>query len=498
MLLTTSASLDLFILLFALFFILHKYISRSHEYWSKRGVDTPKPLPIFGHFLKVALFKTTLAEWLKDYYDAAKGKYFGLYVFDEPFLVIKDPEIIKYITTKDFNYFMDRNIAAPSHDVLQRHILFLQKSPGWKSIRIKLTPAFTSGRLKAMFHLIDSCGQELENWISHNLGILEAKEVVAKYATNVIAKCAFGIDSECFLHEKPAFREVGRKFFDFRWRNALSQTLYFLKPSWIDKIKLDFIDKQCLEYFSKVFIETLNTRPDEEQYNDFIDILKELRKNNEFASDGSDDSKLAGIAIQIFMAGFETTSTTISFTLYEFCMNTKIQDKARNEIKTVLEKYGGKVTYEAVRDCVYLEMCMNETLRKYPVLPFLDRRCNADYKVPGTDLIIEKGTAVFIPMYGLQMDEKYFPEPFKYKPERFLNKIESTNGVTYLPFGVGPRICIGERFGRLSTKLALIYVLKKFEIEACDSSPDPVKFEPKCFLFASTVGLPLKFKLLQS
>lgn len=87
---------------------------------------------------------------------------------------------------------MDRNIAAPSHDVLQRHILFLQKSPGWKSIRIKLTPAFTSGRLKAMFHLIDSCGQELENWISHNLGILEAKEVVAKYATNVIAKCAFG------------------------------------------------------------------------------------------------------------------------------------------------------------------------------------------------------------------------------------------------------------------------------------------------------------------
>lgn len=83
-----------------------------------------------------------------------------------------------------------------------------------------------------------------------------------------------------------------------------------------------------------------------------------------------------------------------------------------------------------------------ESLRKYPPLPFLDRRCDMDYKVPGTDLIIEKGTAVYIPVISIQTDEAYFTDSNKYDPDRFENNV-NTGGLIHFPFGYGPRSCIG-------------------------------------------------------
>lgn len=83
----------------------------------------------------------------------------------------------------------------------------------------------------------------------------------------------------------------------------------------------------------------------------------------------------------------------------------------------------------------------------YPTLPFLDRRCNENYKLPGTDLVLEKGTAVMIPMWGLHFDPKYFPDPLKFDPERFSEDNEKNiTPFTYFPFGEGPRSCIGNLF----------------------------------------------------
>lgn len=84
-----------------------------------------------------------------------------------------------------------------------------------------------------------------------------------------------------------------------------------------------------------------------------------------------------------------------------------------------------------------------ETLRKYPVLPFLNRQCDSDYKVPGTNLLIEKGIPLYIPLAGFHYDDKYFPDPEKYVPERFAQNVNADK-LIYFPFGAGPRMCIGE------------------------------------------------------
>lgn len=132
-----------------------------------------------------------------------------------------------------------------------------------------------------------------------------------------------------------------------------------------------------------------------------------------------------------------------------------------------------------------------ETLRKYAILPLLNRTCVKDYKIPGTDKIIEKGVEVFLPIMGLQTDEKYYEEPEKFKPERFTQ--ESSIKRPYYPFGDGPRNCIGMRLGKMQTKVGIVLMLQKFKYELDDQlKKNEMKFDPKSFLLSPLGGLRLK------
>ena len=95
----------------------------------------------------------------------------------------------------------------------------------------------------------------------------------------------------------------------------------------------------------------------------------------------------------------------------------------------------------------YLDMVISETLRMYPILPYLDRNTENDYQLPGTKLVVKANTPVVIPMHAIQMDPQYFSNPNKFDPERF--SPENKNSIkpnTYFPFGDGPRICIGNYY----------------------------------------------------
>ncbi|CAH1113022.1 unnamed protein product [Psylliodes chrysocephalus] len=497
MLITSSIFIDFFILLVTAVYVLHIYISNKYKYWKKRGVYFPKPKPFVGNFLDVILLKKHSSEWIKDLYDQIDKDFFGVYVFDDAYFVAKDPNLIKNILVKNFSHFVNRNIASPEHSPCIAHMLFFQKGLPWKTGRSKITVALTSGKMKSMFPLLLESAENLVNFLEkNNQDVWEAKELFAKYATDVISKCFFGINSHSFENFDSKFTILRRKVFGFSFRNIFAQTIYFFKPSWVQRFKIEFVDKEVMEYFSEVFMASLKARETKNsRYSDLIDIMNELKKTKEVRVDGTDDVIFCGAALQFFFAGFETTSSAIAFTLYEFAVNVDIQKAAREEVRTVIEKYEG-ISNEAVNDLPYLDMCLNETLRKYPVLPFLERNCTEDFPVPNSDVVIEKGTAVLIPTLGLHLDKNLFPDPHKYDPERFRNKINTTNGLSYIPFGDGPRNCLGERFGRMAAKLALVSIINNFEVTKCSTTPIPIIIEPKCLLIESKGGLPLRFTRL--
>lgn len=129
----------------------------------------------------------------------------------------------------------------------------------------------------------------------------------------------------------------------------------------------------------------------------------------------------------------------------------------------------------------YLELISAEALRIYPTLPFLDRETMADYKFPGSDLVIKKGTPIIIPMSGLHHDPEYFPDPEEFIPERFENNRSAIKPYTYIPFGEGPHACIGLRLGLAQAKLGLIHILANYEVRTCASTPAKIKFESRAF-----------------
>lgn len=129
-------------------------------------------------------------------------------------------------------------------------------------------------------------------------------------------------------------------------------------------------------------------------------------------------------------------------------------------------------------------LVLSETLRKYPVLPMLNRKCVKEYRIPGTDKIIEEGTEVYLSVIGLHRDEQFYDEPNKFDPMR-LNEEVGKNLLNrpYIPFGDGPRNCIGMRLGKLQTKLGLITMLKKFKygLDKRHKNRD-IEFDPRHFL----------------
>lgn len=118
-----------------------------------------------------------------------------------------------------------------------------------------------------------------------------------------------------------------------------------------------------------------------------------------------------------------------------------------------------------------------ETLRKYPILPFIDRIAIADYPVPDTKTFIEKGRKIFIPIYAIQRDPEYYPDPEKFDPERFTPEaVQKRHAMTFLSFGDGPRLCIGQRFGLMQAKIGLVTLIKNYRWTKTAKTVYPVKY----------------------
>lgn len=153
------------------------------------------------------------------------------------------------------------------------------------------------------------------------------------------------------------------------------------------------------------------------------------------------------IAAQVFLfylAGTETSTSTVAYTMYELTQNEDVMYRAQEDIKTTLEAHNGELSYEAIMDMKFIDLCVKETLRKFPGLPILNRICTIDYHIPNTKFTIEKGTPIIVSLLGIHRDEKYFPNPERYDPERFSDDRKDYDEAMYMPFGAGPRNCIGK------------------------------------------------------
>lgn len=122
----------------------------------------------------------------------------------------------------------------------------------------------------------------------------------------------------------------------------------------------------------------------------------------------------------------------------------------------------------------------------------LNRECTKDYQIPNTDVIIEKGTSITIPIFSIQRDPHYYPEPGKFDPERFMDSA-AVSKMPYYPFGEGPRICIGMRLGKMQTKVGILLMMQKYKYELGEQHKrEELSFSPAGVILTPKTGIDLK------
>ncbi|XP_062137472.1 probable cytochrome P450 6a21 [Drosophila sulfurigaster albostrigata] len=481
------------------------YLMRSSlKHWQNLGIPCEEPHLLMGN-LEGARVKRSFPEvWLR-YYAKFKGTgpFAGFYWFRTPAAFVLEPFLAKHILIKDFNKFTDRGFFHNPEDDPLSGQLFLLDGHKWKSMRNKLSSTFTSGKMKFMFPTVVKVGEEFVKVFNDTVtknSVIEVRDLLARFTTDVIGTCAFGIECSSLKNPDTEFRLMGRRVITEQRHGLLGIIIRNCFPKFAQRIRMKMTPADIEEFFMRIVKENVSYREENNiRRNDFMDQLIDLKNNHLLKSETGESMNLtieevAAQAFVFFTAGFETSSTTMGFALYELAQRQDIQDRVREEINEVLANHNGELTYEALKEMTYLNQIISETLRLWTVLPVLNRECLEDFVVPGyPNYVIKKGMAVIIPAGAMHRDEALYPNPNDFNPDNFEpERVKNRDSVEWLPFGDGPRNCIGMRFGEMQARIGLVKILTKFRFLVCGQTPIPIKYDIKSFLVSSASGIHLK------
>ncbi|XP_064109319.1 cytochrome P450 9e2-like [Macrobrachium nipponense] len=472
--------------LFALLLVLlWAYSAHRQSYWAKRRVPTfPKTLPLIGHLSHMMSKKRQRWEYIDEVYRKHGGSTFcGYYEFLQPILLVGDPELAKLILIKDFDHFVDRRtFTFPlEEDDVGNHFLTNATGAHWKGIRSVLSPSFTSGRLKGMFPLVADKADKLVDYLlklreEKGASSFALKKTFGLYTLEVIASCAFGMESGTMEDEDSLFNQNVAKFSKIGPLRMLKFILFMAAPKLCQLLRIRFIQDEMI-FFMDVVKESMAQRKAGLYRGDFLDLMMEAQVDQENPSSKMPkypltEKIIVANSVLFILAGFDTTATTISFVAFLLAKYPEVQQKLRKELNGLIQE-PSEMTYQGIMEAKYLDACLSETLRMYSPAHFTERQCTKEYKLPGTDVVIAPKTVVSIPIHSIHHDERYWSDPEEFRPERFMpeNAGEIKSG-TYIPFGVGPRNCIGMRFAQMESKLIIAKLLLNFELSCVPGSED--------------------------
>ncbi|XP_076750354.1 cytochrome P450 9e2-like [Xylocopa sonorina] len=472
---------------------------RIYDYFEEKGIPHSRPIPILGNIWKAVMLRATFADLVRQMYDQfPDAKYIGFFDFMTPVITIRDLELLKSITVKNFDHFTDhRSFVDDTVDPLFAKNLFGLRGERWKEVRGLLSPAFTSSKMKSMFLLMRDCANEYGDYLASikpGENTIELKEAFTRYTNDVIATCAFGINVNSMKDKENKFYVYGREATNFGRLQSLKFFLIRSSPSLCRMLGIKMIRKKIVNFFTELVATTVNTRKEKGIVRpDMIQLMMEtegkLGPGKEFTIED-----ITAQAFIFFFGGFESTSTLMCFAAHEIGVNKEVQTRLQEEIDQVLENCNGTVTYDAINDMKYLDAVIHEALRMYPTIVAVDRVCVKQFELPpavpgGKPHVVQEGEFLWIPIYGYHYDPRYYPEPDKFKPERFYDNVKQmTNSGMFLAFGMGPRMCIGNRFALLETKVLLFHIFAKCNLVPNSKTSIPMKLSKRGFAMTAENG----------
>lgn len=522
------------------FYFIYRHL-KVFSYWSSRGIKGPTPWPFFGtnayYFFKN---RTEVDQgWFEKY-----GRVYGIYEGFDPVLRVSDAELIKHVYIKEFSSFTDRNGKVIHGDVISRW-LFWSKGDHWSNQRSLVTPLFTSNKMKQWFIIMTDCvknftheaNSRLKSSVTRRIKnefkdeIDEAKAVAKladkvefskddfmSLALDIIAQSLFGIKLDPYKNKTSDFY---RRAFAFAKFDVPRFIVWFMIPSFIAKyFKFDLVHYEKYEYFDKLSQTIIDERRKNNiTRNDFVDalikakipdthqnvyteeddndahynanlnheelnrVLEEQSKRVTFRK--FDDIEIRGQMTFFFLAGFETTSSSLSFCIHFLAFYPEIQEEVYQELVTNLDIASKQADYSDFSKLKKLDAFVSESLRIFPPVTEHNRLVTAKEPIifpSNPPLKLKPGTVISVPSFALQRDPDYFKDPLKFDMSRFYpENRDKIVTASYMPFGLGPRNCAGMRFALLTIKKTVAEILLNYKVLPGDKQKITPEFNRHSF-----------------
>lgn len=460
--------------------------------WAKRraaGIPYLRYKFPYGHLEKVINREKSFGLAINEYYSGTEDGLVGLYMVYKPVILVCDPAIVKMILTTHFEHFSDRGLHTDHRTDPLSTNLFTMDLERWKPLRAKLTPAFSGSKIRQMMAPIQATAKIFQAQLheaakDNQVAEIKMKDMSSRFVVDIIASTIFGIEVDSLSEEDHPFRGLGKRLSRSRNSSLLEAVRFacvFLWPRVCRFFGLGVNPRFVTEFVLDLVTKTFAAREANPGVvrRDVMQQLLQLRNTGSVDNDSWSSRSADGInetpfltieecasnAFLFYVAGSESSSSTICFCLFELSRQPRHVKTLQEEIDRILLAHGGEITYEALREMRFLDKCVLETIRKYPALPMLNRRCTKEFKVPGSQQIIYRGQTVLIPLRAIQTDSRHFPHPLTFNPNRCDPEDPDYSPVPYYAFGDGPKSCIAYRLGSTMVKVGLVSLLSRFNLK---------------------------------
>ncbi|XP_037074614.1 cytochrome P450 3A13-like [Pollicipes pollicipes] len=463
-----GSAMLLLALLVLLLFLLYKYFTRTHGTLERLGIPTIKPYPFVGSLVA--------ADGGEDVANARRfGRVWGQYEGMMPQIFIGDLELAKRVLITDFDHFTDRPLLF-EFDIARDMLDFLQ-GERWKVVRSILAPAMTSGtKIKAMMPTMNECLEDAFLRVDTKLRSgpqLQIKDdLFGPLVLDISARFSFSMKIPNLDDKSSTFVKAATAFGPL-----------FIPSSWLEGVLLAFpayfnwrgarLLQPALRYLVQLLRRSIKQRRADGVTNtDLVSAITDAIDNRvptpEFRRLGITEDVLLLQGAELLMAAYDTTGTTLALAAFHLVRHPDVLSRAVEEVDGA-----GELSYEALQQLPLLEAVVQEALRLSSLITRHFRVCTRDWEYDG--LRIPAGTAVLVPLRPFHFDPELFPEPERFLPDRWLGEQGRQLGqYSWMPFGLGPRACMGLRLAMVECKFVLAHLLRRYTI-APPTGVRPVK-----------------------
>lgn len=476
-------------------------------YWGVRKVPGPPTIPLLGHLPLLAKYGPDVFSVLAKRY----GPIFRFHMGRQPLIIIADPELCREVGIKKFKDIPNRSVPSPiSASPLHQKGLFFTRDARWSTMRNKILsvyqPSHLASLIPTMQECIESATQNLHSFKEEDITF---SNLSLKLATDVIGQAAFGVnfglskplsisDAVNIVDSQSDDKEVS----DFINKHIYSTTQLKMDLSGSFSIILGLLVPILQEPFRQILkripgtmdrkvertnqklsgrleeIVTKRMKNRERGAKDFLSLILNARDSQTVSKNVFTPEYISAVTYEHLLAGSATTAFTLSSVVYLVAGHPEVENKLLEEIDGFGPPDQMPSAYDLQNKFLYLEQVVKEAMRYYTVSPLVARETSKEVEIGG--YLLPKGTWVWLALGVLAKDPRNFPDPEKFRPERFDPNCEEEkrrHPYAFIPFGIGPRSCIGQKFSIQEIKLSLIHLYRKYVFRPSPDMEKPLELE---------------------